>query len=183
MPRLLYGKRGGQPGAFGKPGGFRAFLSELLEGPLSTRLGRPYATKDIASITLVAHSAGYEATIAIMERGEVGPLIRAVVLLDALYAFEDRYARYARDHSDGGFRLITVSLRGGKPARNCSKLEQLLVRALGPDAVAQAGASELGAAIKSHRFVIAEGRGPHGKVPQRHMTEVLARLGLPERKR
>lgn len=182
VPQLLYGKRAGQPGTFGKPGGFRAFLSELLEGPLSARLGRPYAAKDIASITLVAHSAGYETAIAIMERGDVGPLIRAVVLLDALYAFEERYARFARDHRDGGFRLITVSLRGGKPARNCAKLERLLVRAVGRDAVAEARPTELSAAITSHAFVIAEGRGPHGKVPERHMTEVLARLGLPERK-
>jgi hypothetical protein len=181
VPRLLYGKRGGQPGAFGKPGGFRVFVSELVQGPLSTRLGRPLTAKSIASITLVAHSAGYETTLAILERGEVEPLIRAVVLLDALYAFEDRYARYARDHASDGFRLITVSLRGGKPARNSSKLGLLLVRALGREAVAEASASELGTTVATHPFVIAEGRGGHAKIPERHMAEVLASIGLPER--
>jgi hypothetical protein len=181
LPRLIYDKRGGQPGAFGTQGGFRAFLSELLQGPLSSRLGRPFSAKSIASITLVAHSAGYETTLAILEHGEVEPLIRAVVLLDALYAFEERYARYAREHASGGFRLITVSLGGGKPARNSKKLELLLVRALGRDAVAHASASELRSAVTTHPFVIGEGRGGHAKIPERHMAEVLSSLGLPKR--
>lgn len=181
VPRLGYGKRNGQPGTFGKAGGFRAFLEDLLTGPLSEQLDQRYTTKSIASITLVAHSAGYETALAILERGDMGSRVRAVVLLDALYAFEERYARYALAHADDGFRLIAIHLRGGRPAREGHKLQQRLVRALGRERVATASASELRAALASHPFVIAEGRGPHPRVPQQHMAEVLSALGLPAR--
>jgi hypothetical protein len=180
VPRLYYDKRGGQPGAFGKPGGFRAFLSELLSGPLSTRLGRRYTRESIASITLVAHSAGYETTIAILERGEVDGLVRAVVLFDALYAFQERYARYAIAHADRGLHLIAVHFRG-KPARNGKELHKRLLRALGAERVASSNARELKAAVAQRPFVFAQGRGPHAQVPQHHLAEVLAALGLPMR--
>ena len=181
VPLLAYGKRGGQPGAFGKAGGFRRFVTELVEGPLSARLGRTYGAKDIASITLVAHSAGYEAAIAILERGDVQALVRGVVLFDALYAFEERYARYAIEHAGAGFRLISVSLRGGKPARHSRTLRERLTRALGRERVVQASARELRSAITAHPFVFADGRAPHARVPANHMAEVLGALGLPIR--
>jgi len=180
VPRLYYDTRGGQPGAFGKPGGFRTFLNDLLTGPLSTRLGGRYTSESVASITLVAHSAGYETTIAILERGEVERLVRAVVLFDALYAFEERYARYALAHADQGLRLIAVHLRG-KPARNGEQLHRRLLRALGPERVASSSARELKADVAQRPFVFAQGRGPHAQVPQHHLAEVLAALGLPMR--
>lgn len=180
VPRLYYDKRGGQPGVFGKPGGFSAFLNDLLSGPLSTQLGRRYTRDSVASITLVAHSAGYETTIAILERGQVEGLVRAVVLFDALYAFEERYARYALAHADRGLRLIAVHLRG-KPARNGHALHKRLLRALGPERVAGSNARELKAAVAQRPFVFAQGRGPHAQVPQHHLAEVLAGLGLPMR--
>jgi hypothetical protein len=180
VPRLYYDKRGGQPGAFNKPGGFRTFLSDLLTGPLSSRLGRRYTRDGIASVTLVAHSAGYEATIAILDRGEVDGLVRAVVLFDALYAFEERYARYALAHADQGLRLVALHLRG-KPARNGSALHKRLLRALGPERVASTNTRELKATIAQRPFVFAQGRGPHAQVPQHHLAEVLSALGLPMR--
>lgn len=180
VPRLDYDKRGGQPGAFGRAGGFGAFLSDLLTGPLSTRLGRSYTKDSVASITLVAHSAGYETTIAILERGEVDGLVRAVVLFDALYAFEERYARYALAHADQGLRLVAIHLRG-KPARNGQQLHKRLLRALGPERVASSNARQLKADVAQRPFVFAQGRGPHGQVPQHHLAEVLGALGLPMR--
>jgi hypothetical protein len=179
VPRLHYEKRGGQPGAFGRAGGFRVFLDELLTGPLSTRLKRKLTRADVASITLVAHSAGYETAIAILERGEVSKLVRAVVLLDALYAFHERYARYVLEHVDGGLRLIVINLRGGKPARESSKLERRLVHELGRERVAIATASAIPETVAAHPIVFADGDGPHGRLPQRHMAEVLAGIGLP----
>jgi len=180
VPRLYYGKRGGQPGAFSKPGGFRTFLTDLLTGPLSTQLGRRYTRDSIASITLVAHSAGYETTIAILERGEIDGLVRGVVLFDALYAFEERYARYTLAHADKGLHLVAIHLRG-KPARNGNALHKRLLRALGPERVASTNARELKATLAQRPFVFAQGRGPHAQVPQNHLAEVLGALGLPMR--
>lgn len=181
VPRLYYGKRGGQPGAFGADGGFAAFLDELLKGPLSTKLGRSFTRADVASITLLAHSAGYQTTLAILEHGAVGGLIHAVVLFDALYDFEDRYGRYALAHAADGFRLIAIQLRGGKPAKAGHKLQRRLLRALGEQRVAGARPGELSASIAEHAFVFADGRGPHAQVPQHHMAEVLRALDLPRR--
>lgn len=181
VPHLVYGKRGGQPGAFGRAGGFRRFVTELLEGPLSAQLEHAYTFKDVATITLVAHSAGYETAIAILERGEIDALVRGVVLLDALYAFEERYARYAIAHADAGFRLISISLRGGKPDKHSKALRQLLTRALGAERVVVADADDLRAAATAHPFVFADGRALHAQVPAKHMADALAGLGLPKR--
>lgn len=181
VPRLVYDKRGGQPGAFGKAGGFRSFLADLLTGPLSSKLGRSYAMPDVASLTLVAHSAGFETTLAILEHGDVGPLVRAVVLFDALYALEERYARYALAHADQGLRLIAIHLRGGRPAREGQKLYRRLVRALDATRVVTANTATLHAAVAAHPFVVAEGKPPHVRVPQHHMADVLSALSLPKR--
>jgi len=181
VPRLHYEKRGGQPGAFGKAGGFRAFLDELLAGPLTKRLGRSLSRADVASISLVAHSAGYETALAILEHGELGSLVRAVVLLDALYAFHERYARYVLEHADRGLRLVVIHLRGGKPAREGARLERRLAHALGRERIAIARASELRETVAASPIVFADGDGPHGRLPQRHMAEVLASIGLPPR--
>jgi hypothetical protein len=181
VPRLVYDRRGGQPGAFAQPGGFRAFLLELLSGPLSARLGRSYALKDLAGITLVAHSAGFETTLAILEHGEVASRVNAVVLLDALYALEDRYARYVLAHADSGLHLVVIHLGGGKPARAGARLQRRLQRALGAEQVASADPDSLRATVAAHRFVFASGRPPHARVPQHHLAEVLASLGLPAR--
>jgi hypothetical protein len=180
VPRLYYDKRGGQPGAFNKSGGFRTFLSDLLTGPISARLGQRYSRDSVASVTLVAHSAGYETMIAILDRGDVDSLVRGVVLFDALYAFEERYARYALAHADQGLRLVAIHLRG-KPARNGTALHKRLLRALGPERVANTNARELKATLAQRPFVFAQGRGPHAQVPQHHLAEVLAALGLPIR--
>jgi hypothetical protein len=182
VPRLVYDRRGGQPGAFGTRGGFRAFLGELLSGPLSARLGRSYTLDDLAGITLVAHSAGYETALAILEHGEVAARVRAVVLLDALYAFEDRYARHVLAHAQDGLRLVVLHLRGGRPARAGARLERRLRQALGAQRVAASDAAGLRAAVAAHPFVFAEARPPHGRVPAHHLAEVLSALGLPARR-
>lgn len=184
VPRLRYDKRRGQPGAFGKDGGFRAFIEELAQGPLSSRLGRRYGQGSVASVTLVAHSAGYETALAILEHGRVDDLVRAVVLLDALYALHERYARYALEPAPARERrLIVVHLRGGRPAREGAKLHARLERVLGRERVVTARADALRAAVAAHPFVFAEGRPPHGRVPAHHMADVLSALGLPERAR
>src|SRR4051794_26177389 len=56
VPQLAFAQRNGDPGAFAAVGGFRAFLEELLRDGLGKQLGGPRRFKDIASLTLVAHS-------------------------------------------------------------------------------------------------------------------------------
>ncbi|HEX4355262.1 MAG TPA: hypothetical protein VHZ95_20165 [Polyangiales bacterium] len=175
VPQLALNARDGRPGAFGEPGGFRAFLEELLAGPLKGPLGRPHRIEDIASIHLVAHSGGYQAAIAILEQGGVRDLIRSLVLFDALYGETDRFAADLEAHADG-FHFISIALANGIPARENALLLHRLRDELGPDRVVTSDAAHLADAIAQHPIVIAEGTPPHRLVPATHLAEVLRSL-------
>jgi pimeloyl-ACP methyl ester carboxylesterase len=84
VPQLRYDAAAGDPGQFATQGGFAAFLREVQE-----RMGMG----PIDGVTLYAHSGGYQAAAAILNRGGVG--IKGVVLLDALYGNVDTFARFA----------------------------------------------------------------------------------------
>lgn len=176
VPQLAYMKRDGRPGRFGQAGGFRDFLEELLNGPLAGPLGGPRSLAEVASIDLVAHSAGYQTALAILERGGVeSSLIRSVVLLDALYAEADRFAQYVEAHRQG-LHLVVISLPNGIPAREAQVLERRLRRSIGAEHVTSVDPNGIGAAIASHPIVFARGRPPHRLVPATHLSTVLSAL-------
>lgn len=177
VPQLAYMKRDGDPGAFARPGDFSAFLEELLRGPLAERLGGPRSLKDVASIDVVAHSGGYRAALAVIERGGiVPPVLHGVILLDALYGETTSFARYVERYARVGLHFITVSLPHAKPERESRSLGLRLTRSLGAERVTTASAAQLTHAIGSHAIVIAEGTPPHRLVPATHMAEILASL-------
>jgi pimeloyl-ACP methyl ester carboxylesterase len=174
IPQLALLERDGSPGCFGRPGCFRRFLQELLSGPLADRLGGQRELSDVAGISLVAHSAGFQTALAILERGQVDSLVRHVVLFDALYSGTDGFARWLR--SAKNVKLVSVHLGRGKTARNSQQLYQGVRRALGPGAVAEVRAAQLAARVADRRLVVAHGRGPHGRVPEQHLAELLRAL-------
>jgi hypothetical protein len=176
VPQLAFMQRNGRPGAFAQPGGFRAFLEELLSGPLAARLSGPHTLADVASVDLIAHSAGYTTALAILEHGGLGKLIQSVVLLDALYGETPRFARYIETHAAAGLRFVSIALPNGRPELENRALLQRLQRSLGHARVASAAAAEIAAAIAEHAIVIAEGVPPHRLVPAHHMAEVLRAL-------
>ena len=177
VPQLAYLKRNGRPGAFGRPGGFRAFLEELLQGPLAPLLGGPRRLADVARVDLVAHSAGYQTALAIMEQGGLPPrLLRSVVLFDALYAETPRYARYVESHAAEGLRFVSISLAHGTPERESRVLAARLQRSLGKARVITTDAAGIAQAIARHPIVFARGTPPHRLVPATHLAEVLAAL-------
>ncbi len=69
VPQLAFMQRDGRAGAFAKPEGFARFLDELLQTTLSSLVGGERRLRDVAGITLVAHSAGFTTALAILERG------------------------------------------------------------------------------------------------------------------
>jgi hypothetical protein len=176
VPQLAFLQRNSRPGAFGRRGGFRAFLEELLGETLAKPLGGARRMRDIASLTLVAHSAGYQAAISIAERGGVRSQLRAIVLLDALYGETARYGRLLETSPAKGLRFVSLYLQRGTPSRENQRLYWRLRRARGADEVMLAKADELEAAIASHPVVFGPGRPPHRLLPQHHLTELLRAL-------
>ena len=127
-------------------------------------------------IDLVAHSAGYQTALAILEHGGVkASLIRGVVLLDALYAETARFARYMETHRSG-LQLVVISLPHGTPAREAEVLERRLRRSLGAEHVTSVDPNGIGAAIIRYPIVFARGMPPHRLVPATHLTEVLSAM-------
>jgi len=179
IPQLAFMKRDGNPGCFKNNGCFRSFLKELLSKTLFDRFPHPLYLTDINSITLVAHSAGFETALAILQHGEVTSLIRNLVLMDALYARVDGFVRWFTDTPLKQARMISIYLGKGKTNRQSLVLYQNLEKRIGRDKIARVTSAELTSSIRSYPVVIASGRGPHGKVPENYLTQVLGALDLP----
>lgn len=187
VPQLAYLKRDGHPGAFVRDGAFRAFLEELLRGPLAVPLGGVRSLRDVARVDVIAHSGGYRAALAVLERGGLSPrVLRSVVLFDALYGETSSFAReierrsVAESPRDGTqsavFHFVDISLPNGVPSRESRSLAQRLLRSLGPARVTTALPLQIVEAIETHPIVIATGTPPHRLVPATHLAEVLGAL-------
>jgi hypothetical protein len=182
VPQLAFAQRNGKPGAFAAAGGFRAFLEELLRQGLGKQLGGPRRFKDIASLTLIAHSGAYQAALAIAEQGGVRAQLKAIVLLDALYGETDRYAELIERWR--GLRFVSLYLERGTPRSESQRLYQRLTRTLGAETVVRVQSAALTRALVAHPIVFAPGRPPHRLLPQQHLTELLRalrQLYLPKR--
>jgi hypothetical protein len=177
VPQLAFLQRTGKPGCFARPGCFRAFLEEALAAIPSARITPRKRVQDVASITLVAHSAGYEAALAILQHGQVEALIRDVVLFDALYGEQHAYLAWFARHPKA--RLVSLHLRGGRPARNSAALLRAARRQLADSAgklEADIATPDFGAALAPLRVATARVEGSHREQPTRHLTAVLRAL-------
>jgi pimeloyl-ACP methyl ester carboxylesterase len=183
VPQLAFLQRNGAPGQFGKRGGFRAFLEELLGETLVGRLGGRRTLKDVASVTLVAHSAGYKTALAIAEQGGVRAQLKAIVLLDALYGETPRYVRVVETQVPRGLRFVSLYLERGPPRVENQRLYRRLKRTLG-SSVEQVDTADIPRAVAARPVVLALGTPPHRLLPEHHLTELLRAFGqvyLPQR--
>ena len=82
-------------GNFWRPGVFARFLDEAA-GRLAQLAGQPRLTGvlETAPVVLVAFSGGYQPAAFVLDRGEVDQRVRGVILLDALYGQEDKFAQW-----------------------------------------------------------------------------------------
>lgn len=87
-------------GKFWRPGAFARFLEEaalqVSDAAAASRAERPVITAALrrAPVILVAFSGGYKPAAFVLDRGGATPRVGGVILLDALYDEEDRYARW-----------------------------------------------------------------------------------------
>lgn len=180
IPQLAFMRREGDPGCFDRAGCFRRFLHELLSEALVGELGGARSLRDVGSLTLVAHSAGYRAALAILQHGDVGPRVRGVVLLDALYGEAADYAAWLTAAAPD-VRFVSFYLGAGKTYAGSRTLLQLSRRAFGASRVAQLDAAEFPARVAPRRLIIAEGHVPHRDMPEGYMAAALRALDLPQR--
>jgi len=170
IPQLAFMERDGSPGTLGTE--VRAMIEEAL--------GLAEIGSEIASVTIAAHSAAFESTLAIVRGGALDGLLEHVVLLDALYSGGPAFLGWVDGATDEDRRTLVSLYTGGTTRTRSEALIPAARRALGAGLLTewdQLGALSL--LSTSSRALVAHVPGPHGEVPRRYLGEVLPALGLP----
>jgi hypothetical protein len=101
-------------GRFGKPGSFARFLDEaavkldaLMRREFGAKRRRPDFRK--APVILVAYSGGYYPAAFAVSIGRAEQRLRGIVLLDALYSDEERFAAFIAKHRRNAFFFSTYT--------------------------------------------------------------------------
>ena len=175
VPQLAWMTRDGRPGRFARDGEARAFLDEALR---DAGIDRP-----IGRVTIAAHSAAFESAIAIIRHGDLGELLRDVVLLDALYSGGPAFLAWACEGTETAPRTLVSHHTGGTTARRGAELARDARAAIGSAALDQpeAGLSALLDVVAPARVLVLRVRGAHGEVPRNHLAAALRGLGLDPR--
>ncbi len=168
VPQLALLARDGSPGRLARDGYLRALLDEL-RAAIVERRGAAAAPIADAPITLLAHSAGFEAALAVLARGGLDARIDRVVLFDALYAGAPRFLEWVA--ADSRRTLVSIHTGRGATAASSRALARAARERLGEGAVVEGTRAprEAGAA----RVVVLETNAPHGEVPARHFADAL----------
>ena len=105
-PQLAYDAADSSAGNFWRPGHFATYIDEAAE-----RLMRLYGDKRVgprfnaAPVVVVAYSGGYLSAAYALERGGAAHRIKGVILMDALYGEEEKFAAWAAARRRLGFLL------------------------------------------------------------------------------
>lgn len=170
VPQLAFMTRDGSPGTLGAE--VRAMIEEALR---LAEIGDA-----IGSVTIAAHSAAFESTLAVIRGGTLDGLLEHVVLLDALYSGGPAFLGWVEAATNEDRRTL-ISLHTGGTTRDRSEaLIPAVRRAIGAGLLTewdQLGSLSL--LSTSSRALIAQVPGPHGEVPRRNLGEALAAVGLP----
>jgi hypothetical protein len=122
VPQLAYLKRDAHAPRFEQRGGFSSFVRELR----SLLKGVADPKQAPASITLLAHSAGYAAAAAILQDSAAFDQseVKNLVLFDALYARWDVFARWLA--AGTGRRIISLHTHNRDTSFGNEQLARLL---------------------------------------------------------
>ena len=105
-PQLALDAADSSAGNFWKPGHFAAYVDEAAE-----RLMRLYGDRaagrqlNLAPVVVVAYSGGYLSAAYALDRGGANHRVKGVILLDALYGDEDKYAAWMAARRKQAFLL------------------------------------------------------------------------------
>lgn len=172
LPQLSWRRRSGSPGKLRRPGFASQWLDRAL-GEAARQRSRDLPRR--RNVVVIAHSAGFESALALLD--DDGLQIEAIVLLDALYAGEARFERWALEHPDR--RLVLVYTGHGTTARKSVALGARL-RALLPEGdVSNETKERFEETIARHRVALLRSPTQHGDIPSRHLAELLRGLRIP----
>lgn len=161
--QLAFMERSGRPGTFARAGQAARFVDEVLQRVAQARGEAPSALR---SVTIAAHSAAFETTIAVLRQGGFGARLTRVLLLDAMYSGGPVFLRWARDASTN--TLVALATPGGTTAARAQALRPSV-----PRARAILGDVNQLAAITPGAIALLTVRGPHRDVPHRYLPELL----------
>lgn len=153
-PQLARNAQDSVPGKFVEPGRATDFVDEA-ELVLHNVLGIPDAPLRAAPIVLAAFSGGYRTLAQILARGGLDDRIAGLVLLDALYADTEIYARWLDQHAQEAFAYTLYS-----PS---SQMETAKLRAALRLYNVPFADEDDGGPMKGVRFV--RTATPHGEIP------------------
>jgi hypothetical protein len=143
-------------------------------------LGLAEIGTEIASVTIAAHSAAFESTLAVIRGGTLEGLLEHVVLLDALYSGGPVFIGWVDAATDDDRRTLVSLYTGGTTLVRSEALNPAARRAIGAGLLTEwEQLGSLSLLSTSSRGLIAHVPGPHGEVPRRYLGEVLAAIGLP----
>jgi len=130
-PQLLWLQRSGRAGRFAGRGFARQWLRWMIRDHITPRLGLRELQRldEFGPITVVAHSAGFEAALAALQNGDLGTTVDRVILFDALYAGVEELLTWTL--ADERRRLLSVHGGSGSPRRNTRALLRLAAERLG----------------------------------------------------
>ncbi|MDP9037612.1 MAG: hypothetical protein M3O50_22675 [Myxococcota bacterium] len=175
---------GGTAGRFAERGYMRTFLEELLGDTFVGGIGGPRSLEDIASITLVGHSAGYLPVLEILRHGEWDEKIESVVLLDALFnGGADVLAKWIEHGLARGRRRKLVAVYGawGQNVATGHAIATRIER-LAPGSTVVDPPGGLTAAARAHVVTVKLWRHvEHAWMLLLTMSKALAGLDLPPR--
>jgi pimeloyl-ACP methyl ester carboxylesterase len=173
VPQLAFLARNSAAGRFSDPSAFDAFASDLfVEIGKHQPLSRTQIEK--ATLTLVAHSAGYVTALAILRSSKWASRVTSVVLFDALYGQAEQFAEWLAGPGVPGRKLISLYTGRATTYRENRRLAALVGKTRARLAVEPGGS--LPDAIRTYDVVIAKVRTPHGAIPAEHYTEVIGAL-------
>lgn len=155
-PQFAVDAQDSSAGRFWLKGAFTAFMGEA--GVKLTKLaggdGKLHRAVDTAPIILVAYSGGYDPAAYILANGDEHARIKGVVLLDALFGEEDKFAAWIARHHKAAF---FVSAYSQSSADGNGEVEQWLQKQKIP--VLDAPPSKLGLGVIS--FIAAPDEANH----------------------
>jgi hypothetical protein len=130
-PQFAYDAADSSPGKFLRPGAFARFIDEAatrlarLMTPTGVNLQPLSGVFNKAPVMLVAFSGGYKPAAYVLARGGAAHRIHSVVLLDALYDEEDKFAAW---FAGARPRAFLASLYTESTAANQVKLRDMLAK-------------------------------------------------------
>jgi len=168
-PQLAFRSRDGAAGRLANEGYAKAMIDEAMAALGPSVGGKRIA--DVSRVTIVAHSAGFEAALVVGRRSGLGDTLDRIALMDALYDVESAFLRWvgASEH-----RSLVSLHTGGRTEQHGTNLGRIATLRFGSGAVA-VDPPDLAAAVRTRRVVVSKVRTGHVETLLRYLPDVLAR--------